>query len=60
MPIFNEDDKAWRAVGYLNKWVVNSNDSLSDYISAWEEHTPNELKETVRAIGRDLGVNAAQ
>jgi hypothetical protein len=59
MPIFKEDNKAWRAVGFINKWAVNYDDTLSDYFSAWEQNSPEELKETVKAIGRELGVNVA-
>jgi hypothetical protein len=59
MPIFNEDNKAWRAVGFMNKWAVNYDDSLSDYFSAWELNCPDDLKETVKAIARELGVNVA-
>lgn len=59
MPIFNEDNKAWRAVGFMNKWEVNNDDTLSDYFLTWEQNSPEELKQTVKAIGRELGVNVA-
>ena len=59
MPLFTKDNKAWQAVGFLNKWPVKTSDSLSDYINSWEEASPNYLKATVREIGLTLGRGVA-
>lgn len=59
MPIFTKDNKAWQAVGFLNKWPVKASDSLSDYIGSWEAACPDNLKPTVREIGLTLGATVA-
>ncbi|WP_274015962.1 hypothetical protein [Vibrio parahaemolyticus] len=55
MPIFLRDNTAWKAVGYINKWPVNPEDSLQDYFSSWEIACPDELKPVVQEIGKLLG-----
>ncbi|HBC3519666.1 TPA: hypothetical protein ACVU5T_003740 [Vibrio parahaemolyticus] len=56
MPIFQRDNTAWRAVGYINKWPVSPEDGLQDYFDSWEMACPDELKATIREIGKLFGV----
>ncbi|WP_296055814.1 hypothetical protein [uncultured Amphritea sp.] len=56
MPLFIKDNKAWKAVGYINNWAVSAEDTLSDYVNAWETVCPEDLKQTVKEIGSILGV----
>ena len=50
MPIFQCNSMAWEAVGYINKWPINPDDTLQDYFKSWEQACPERLKPIVKEI----------
>jgi len=57
MPVFLRDCMAWRAVGFINKWPVNPNESLERYFISWRKACPDELKPVVKEIGELIGAS---
>ncbi len=58
-PLFTNDIKIWKAIGYLNCWEVGSLDSLTKYLTDWKDNCPEELQDSVVKLSNILGVSIA-